>query len=125
MSTNRRQFLARSSALTGAAMAGAFGRFGIESASAQAADYKALATKIKGANPQMVYYGGITQNNAGQLLKDIRAAGIKSIFMGADGILEQAFIEAAGADIANGVLATLGGTPRNRLPAAGRKFYTD
>ena len=98
------------------------GRDGIDG---KAADYKALATKIKGANPQMVYYGGITQNNAGQLLKDIRAAGIKSIFMGADGILEQAFIEAAGADIANGVLATLGGTPRNRLPAAGRKFYTD
>lgn len=98
------------------------GRDGIDG---KAADYKALATKIKSTNPQMVYYGGITQNNAGQLVKDIRAAGIKAIFMGADGILEQAFIDAAGADVANGVLATLGGTPRNRLPAAGRKFYTD
>jgi branched-chain amino acid transport system substrate-binding protein len=98
------------------------GRDGIDG---KAADYKALATKIKATNPQLIYYAGITQNNAGQLLKDIRAAGIKALFMGPDGILEKAFIEAAGADVANGVLATIAGTPRNRLPAAGRKFYTD
>ena len=55
MSTNRRQFLARSSALTGAAMAGAFGRFGIESASAQAADYKALVCLFQ--------FGGADSNN--------------------------------------------------------------
>jgi branched-chain amino acid transport system substrate-binding protein len=89
------------------------------------ADYKALATKIKAANPQAIYFGGITQANAGQLLKDIRAAGIKAIFMGADGIFEKAFIEAAGADVANGVLVTAAGTPRAKLPAAGKKFYAD
>jgi branched-chain amino acid transport system substrate-binding protein len=98
------------------------GRDGIDG---KAADYKALAAKIKATNPQLIYYGGITQNNAGQLLKDLRAAGIKALFMGADGILEKAFVEAAGADVANGALATIAGTPRNRLPAAGRKFYTD
>jgi branched-chain amino acid transport system substrate-binding protein len=98
------------------------GRDGIDG---KAADYKALATKIKSTNPQAIYFGGITQQNAGQLLKDIRAAGIKSIFMGADGILEQAFIDAAGADIANGVLATIAGTPKAKLPAVGKKFYSD
>jgi branched-chain amino acid transport system substrate-binding protein len=98
------------------------GRDGIDG---KAADYKALATKIKGTNPQLVYFGGITQNNVGQMLKDMRGAGIKSIFMGADGIYDTAYIDAAGADMANGTLATFGGTPRNRLPAAGRKFYTD
>ena len=55
MSTNRRQFLARTSALTGAAMAGAFGRFGIGSASAQAADYKALVCLFQ--------FGGADSNN--------------------------------------------------------------
>ncbi len=98
------------------------GRDGIDG---KASDYKALAAKIKATNPQLIYFGGITQNNAGQLLKDLRAAGIKALFMGADGILEKAFIEAAGTDIANGVLATIAGTPRNRLPAAGQKFYKD
>ncbi len=98
------------------------GRDGIDG---KAQDYAALATKIKATNPNLIYFGGITQNNAGQLLKDIRKAGIRATFMGADGILEEAFIQAAGADVANGVLATVGGSPRNRLPAAGRKFYTD
>jgi len=55
MSTNRRQFLSRSTALSGAAMAGAFGRFGIESASAQATDYKALVC--------LFMFGGADSNN--------------------------------------------------------------
>jgi branched-chain amino acid transport system substrate-binding protein len=98
---------------------------GYEGIDGKAADYNALATKIKATNPRLIYFGGITQQNAGQLLKDIRKAGIRAQFMGADGILETAFIEAAGADVANGVLATIAGTPRNRLPAKGRKFFTD
>ena len=98
------------------------GRDGIDG---KAADYKALATKIKSFNPQAIYYGGITQNNAGQLFKDIRGAGIKAILMGADGILENALVEAAGKDIAEGVLATGAGTPQKSLPAAGKKFFSD
>ncbi len=98
------------------------GRDGIDG---KAADYKALATKIAGTSPDLIYYGGITQNNAGQLLKDIRAAGITAMFMGPDGILESAFIEAAGADVAEGVYGTIAGNPRAKLPEAGQKFYTD
>jgi uncharacterized protein (DUF1501 family) len=56
MSTNRRQFLARTSALTGAAMAGTFGRLGIQSASAQVVpDYKALVCLFQ--------FGGADSNN--------------------------------------------------------------
>ena len=40
------------------------GRDGIDG---KATDYKALAEKIKATNPDLVYYGGITQNNAGKL----------------------------------------------------------
>jgi branched-chain amino acid transport system substrate-binding protein len=98
------------------------GRDGIDG---KAADYKALATKIGGLKPNLIYFGGITQNNPGQILKDLRAAGVKALFMGADGIFDQAFIEAAGADVANGVLATFGGTPEKSLPAAGKKFLAD
>ncbi len=98
------------------------GRDGIDG---KASDYKALATKIAGTSPDLIYFGGITQNNAGQLLKDIRAAGITAKFMGPDGILESAFIEAAGADVAEGVYGTIAGSPRAKLPEAGQKFYTD
>ena len=56
MSTNRRQFLARTSALTGAAMAGSFGRYGIPAAQAQApGDYKALVCLFQ--------FGGADSNN--------------------------------------------------------------
>ncbi|CAG0989245.1 hypothetical protein BURK1_02176 [Burkholderiales bacterium] len=56
MSANRRQFLSRTGALTGAAMAGAFGRFGIESACAQSvSDYKALVC--------LFMFGGADSNN--------------------------------------------------------------
>ncbi|MDO8485238.1 MAG: hypothetical protein Q7S35_09860 [Candidatus Limnocylindrales bacterium] len=40
----------------------------------KATDFKALAEKINATDPDLVYYGGITQNNAGQLYRDIRDA---------------------------------------------------
>ena len=97
---------------------------GYEGIDGKAADYNALATKIKATNPDLIYYGGITQNNAGQLVKDIRKAGIKAKFMGPDGIREEVFIKAAG-EAGNGAYATAAGLPENLLPAAGRKFYAD
>jgi branched-chain amino acid transport system substrate-binding protein len=83
------------------------GRDGIDG---KAPDYRAVATKIRAAGPDVIYYGGITQNNAGKLLKDIRGAGLNQAFIGPDGIFEQAFINDAGDD-AEGVYATLGGLP--------------
>jgi branched-chain amino acid transport system substrate-binding protein len=66
-------------------------------------------TKIKALNPDMIYFGGISQNNAGQLVKDMRNVGMttdKVKFMGPDGVFEQAFIDAAGKD-GEGAYATL------------------
>jgi branched-chain amino acid transport system substrate-binding protein len=83
------------------------GRDGIDG---KASDYKALAQKIKGANVDMVYFGGITQQNAGQLWKDLRAAMPQVKLMGPDGIDEQAFLDAAG-DAADGSFVTFGGVP--------------
>ena len=90
----------------------------------KAADYRALAAKIVAAAPDLVYYGGITQNNAGQLIKDIRAEGFNGMFMGPDGIYETALIEAAGAD-AEGVYATFGGVPAEKLEGDAAKWYAD
>lgn len=87
---------------------------GHEGIDGKAADYKALATKIKDLNPDLIYFGGITQNNAGQLVKDIRNVGYEGKFMGPDGIFEDAFLEAAG-DAAEGVYVTFGGIPPNEL----------
>ena len=83
------------------------GRDGIDG---KAADYRAVATKIRAANPDVIYYGGITQNNAGKLVKDIRNAGINKHIIGPDGIQEKAFLDDAGED-AEGVWSTFGGVP--------------
>src|SRR5262245_14259539 len=95
---------------------------GYEGIDKKAQDYKALGTKIKDANPDLVYFGGITQNNAGLLLKDIRAAGYQGKFMGPDGIFDQAFIEAAG-DSGEGTYVTFGGVPPGKLTGKGKEWY--
>lgn len=98
---------------------------GHEGIDAKASDYKALMTKIKALNPDLIYFGGITQNNAGQLVKDARNVGMtadKVKFMGPDGTFEQALIDAAGKD-AEGFLATFGGVPPKQLTGAGKTWY--
>ena len=98
---------------------------GHEGIDPKAADYKALMTKIKALNPDLIYLGGITDNNAGQLVKDMRNVGMTSEqvkFMGPDGIYEQAFIDAGGKD-ANGVYATFGGIPAKELKGTGKTWY--
>jgi branched-chain amino acid transport system substrate-binding protein len=97
------------------------GREGIDG---KAADYRALAAKIVDLNPDLVYYGGITQNNAGQLWKDIRGEGYKNRMMGPDGIFEQAFLDAAGADTAEGTYITFGGVPPEKLEGKAAEWYT-
>ncbi len=91
-------------------------------------DYQALAGRLKSARPDLVYFAGITQDNAGRLFKDLRAGlGPDVKLMGPDGIYEDAFIEAAG-PAAEGVYATFGAAPPDKLTGAGadwRQAYVD
>jgi branched-chain amino acid transport system substrate-binding protein len=84
-------------------------------------DYKALAEKIKGGGPDLVYFGGITQQNAGQLWRDLRAAMADVKLMGPDGIYEDAFIEAAG-EAAEGTYITFGGIGPENYEGAAAEF---
>jgi branched-chain amino acid transport system substrate-binding protein len=86
-------------------------------------DYKALAEKISQAGPDLVYFGGITQQNAGQLWRDVKEAMPEVAMMGPDGIAETAFIEAAG-DSAEGTFTTFGGLPADQLTGKGADFVT-
>jgi len=95
---------------------------GHEGIDSKAADYKALATKIKDLAPDLIYFGGITQNNAGQLWKDIRSVGFTGSLMGPDGIAEEAFVEAAGADAAEGTYVTFGGVPPSAMEGDAAKW---
>ena len=98
---------------------------GHEGIDAKASDYKALMTKIKALGPDLIYFGGTTQTNAGQLIKDMRNVGMTADqvkFMGPDGMFEKALIDAAGKD-AEGIYATFGGVPAKELKGTGQKWY--
>jgi branched-chain amino acid transport system substrate-binding protein len=97
---------------------------GPEGIDSKASDYRALATKIRGTGADMVYYGGITQNNAGKLFKDLRSVlGPDIKLMGPDGIYEQAFIDDAG-DASEGVYITFGGVGASKLAGKGATWYS-
>ncbi len=101
---------------------------GQESIDPKAADYKALMTKIAALKPDMIYVGMVVDNNAAQLLKDkVGALGDneKVKWMGPDGTQTQAFIDGAGAEVAEGAYATVGGIPVDKLPPAGQQYLKD
>jgi branched-chain amino acid transport system substrate-binding protein len=94
-----------------------------EAVDPKAQEYKSLMTKVKDANPDFVFYGGTTQTNAGQLIKDFVAVGATGKIMVPDGCFEEAFIQAAGAENANErVFVTFGGVPPEKLTGQGADF---
>ncbi len=96
---------------------------GFEEIDSKAANYRSLATKVKATKPDMVYFGGTTQSNAGQVAKDMRSGGYEGMFMVPDGCFEQAFIEAAGAANLNGkTYITFGGLPPEKMTGKGAEF---
>jgi branched-chain amino acid transport system substrate-binding protein len=85
-------------------------------------EYEALACTIAESGAALVFYGGIIQNGAGPLWRDIRAVAPALTLMGPDTLFERAFIEDAGA-AAEGTLITFGGVPPALLDGPGRAFY--
>lgn len=97
---------------------------GFDQIETKAANYKALAVKMKQSGSDLVYFGGTTQTNAGQLAKDLLASGVQAKFMVPDGCFENAFIEAAGKDALEGhAYITFGGVPGDKLTGKGAEFY--
>jgi branched-chain amino acid transport system substrate-binding protein len=96
---------------------------GPEGIDPRASDYRALAQKIRQSGADVVFYGGITQNNAGKLFQDLRATlGNNVRLMGPDGIFERAFIDAAGPAAENAYI-TFGGVPPVKLTGKGAQWY--
>ena len=97
---------------------------GYEGIDPKAANYRSLVTKIRSSGAELVYFGGTTQTNAGQLSKDLVAGGAKVKIMMPDGCRENALIESAGKDNLDGrAYVTFGGLPPSELKGKGREFY--
>jgi branched-chain amino acid transport system substrate-binding protein len=65
------------------------------------ADYKTILTKIKGLNPDAIYYGGV-QQAAVKLARQLHEVMPKVHKLGSDGIYDLAFADQAGKDAAEG-----------------------
>jgi branched-chain amino acid transport system substrate-binding protein len=97
------------------------GREGIDGS---APNYRSLMNKIAAANPDAIYFGGIIENNAAQLIKDKVGAGMSNeevLFVGPDGIFVDELISQGG-DAVEGIYVSFGGIPPEKLGSAGQAF---
>jgi branched-chain amino acid transport system substrate-binding protein len=83
------------------------------------------AQKVVAAKPDLVYFGGATENHPGELLNDLRKLGYNGPFLGPDGIEQQEFVDEASTGGVNpgNVIATLPGLPADKLTGAGAAWY--
>ena len=83
----------------------------------KATDFNAILTKLKGAKPDLVFYGGMDAV-AGPMLRQMKQLGMPVKFMGGDGICSAELIKLAGDAMADGqvICAEAGG-----VDAAGAK----
>jgi branched-chain amino acid transport system substrate-binding protein len=91
-------------------------------------DWKAVLTKLRGRNPDAVFYGGMDATG-GPLLKQARELGMKAVFTFGDGACTDKMTELAGA-AAEGMLCSQAGIPpqaadKKFLEAYKKKFNTD
>jgi branched-chain amino acid transport system substrate-binding protein len=73
-------------------------------------DFTALVTKLKGARPDLVFWGGL-HDTGGLILRQMRDQGLKAPMMGGDGMADDEFASIAGPG-AEGTLMTFSPDPR-------------
>jgi branched-chain amino acid transport system substrate-binding protein len=76
----------------------------------KATDFKAILTKIKGRNPDAVFYGGMDATG-GPMLKQARELGIKATFAYGDGACTAEMNKLAGDKAAEGMICSQAGIP--------------
>lgn len=93
-------------------------------------DFRALLTKVKAANADLVYGGFVIDSGGPQIIQQMKALGLfdaRTKFMGPDGLYSPALVEqATPAAVNNNVYVTFAGLPPDRLPTqVGQRFYAD
>jgi branched-chain amino acid transport system substrate-binding protein len=90
----------------------------------KAANYRAVAGTIKSKGADCVFYGGITQNNAVQLWKDLHAAMPTAKLFGPDGVAESAFSSKIGSSAEKVTYITNPTLDPKLYPQSGQDFFT-
>jgi branched-chain amino acid transport system substrate-binding protein len=89
----------------------------------KAANYRSVATTIKATGADCVFFGGITDNNAVQLFKDLHAAMPTAKLFGPDGVAETAFFSKLGSSVEKSVYITNPTLDPKLYPASGQEFF--
>jgi branched-chain amino acid transport system substrate-binding protein len=92
----------------------------------KASSYTGLATKIKQADADSVFLGGLNCENGGKLIKDLRSVlGNNVTLLAPDGFTPiTAVVDGAG-KAADGLYVSVAGQPNEALGATGKKFVKD
>jgi branched-chain amino acid transport system substrate-binding protein len=98
---------------------------GTDSWDGKAANYRALAAKIKATGADAVFTGGIIDNNAPQLYKDLNAAMPDAKLFGPDGVATVDFTKEIPAKVQKQTFLTAPTLSPDELPPEGQKFYKD
>ena len=85
-----------------------------EYANDKAVDFKAILTKIKSLNPDLVYYGG-ADSQAGPMVKQMKTLGLRAPLMAGEMVKTDTFLKIAG-NAADGTVASLAGLPLDEMP---------
>jgi branched-chain amino acid transport system substrate-binding protein len=87
----------------------------------KATDFKAILTKIKAKNPDVIMYGGMDAQG-GPMVKQMKELGIKAKFIAGDGVCSAEWPKLAGG-AAEGQYCTQAGLPPDKMPNA-KDFVT-
>jgi branched-chain amino acid transport system substrate-binding protein len=90
----------------------------------KAANFRSLATKIKGSGADCMFFGGITQNKGVQVFKDVNAANPTMKLFGPDGVAESAFATKLGSAVEKNTYITNPTLDPKLYPPAAQDFFT-
>jgi branched-chain amino acid transport system substrate-binding protein len=83
-------------------------------------DFAAILTKLKGARPDAIFYGGMDAQGA-PVLKQMKQLGITAKYLGGDGACTAEMIKIAGPAMSPDVYCTQAGIPMDKMPG-GKDF---
>ena len=98
---------------------------GTDSIDPKAPNYRSLAAKIADSGADAVFFGGIVDNNAVQLWKDLGAALPDATLWGPDGVATSTFTNDVPPDIAERTYVTVATINPKDYGPKGQKFFAD
>jgi branched-chain amino acid transport system substrate-binding protein len=98
---------------------------GNEGIDPKAPNYRSLASKIKASGADAFFFGGIIDNNAVQLYKDVGTALPNAKLFGPDGVATETFVKPLPKDLASRTYLTVAVIDPKDYPPEGQKFFKD